>query len=452
MKSENMLTGNPGKSLVLFALPMILGNLFQQFYNMIDSIVVGRYVGEDALAAVGASYSFTTVFIMIAIGGGIGVSVITSQFLGAGNYSKMKTSIYTSLITFLVLSVVLAIAGFFVNPHVLSLLKTPDNIRDDAVLYLQIYFAGLPFLFMYNILSSTFNALGKSKIPLGLLLFSSVLNVVLDLVTVCIFGWGVAGVAIATVFAQGVSAVAAFIILMRYLKKFKVEEEAEVKLFDRQMLWNSTKIAIPSIVQQSIVSIGLLLVQSAVNSFGSSVLAGYTAASRVESICIVPMIAVGNAVSTYTAQNLGAGQADRVKRGYRASFGMIISFAVLICLILNFFSNPIISLFLDGPQRGQAFETGSTYLSFIGWFVILLGCKAVTDGVLRGAGDVKVYMISNLVNLGIRVFVANYFALRVGVQAVWYAEPLGWTMNFIISFGWYLTGRWSKRELIKEVE
>ena len=192
---ENLITQPPARSLFFFALPMIIGNLFQQFYNMADSIIVGNLVGEDALAAVGASYSFTTVFIMIAIGGGIGASVLTSQYLGAGHYREMKSSVYTFLITFAVFSTLLAVLGFAVNPTVLWLLKTPDNIMADAVSYLQIYFVGLPFMFMYNILSANFNALGRSKIPLFLLIFSSILNIVLDLWMVGSLGMGVAGAA-----------------------------------------------------------------------------------------------------------------------------------------------------------------------------------------------------------------------------------------------------------------
>ena len=277
-------------------------------------MIVGQYVGEDALAAVGASYSLTTVFIMIAIGGGIGASVITSQYLGAQSYGKMKTSIYTALINFLIISLLLAAGGFLLNRRILTALKTPDNILEDAVLYLEIYFCGLPFLFMYNILSAMFNALGKSKIPLCLLIFSSVLNVILDLYAVRVLFWGVAGVAAATVAAQGISALISFGILLLMLKRYETEERA--KLYDAEMLVRGTKIAIPSIIQQSIVSIGMLLVQSVVNVFGSSVLAGYSAGMRIESICIVPMIATGNAVSTFTAQNLGAGQPERVQSSY----------------------------------------------------------------------------------------------------------------------------------------
>ncbi|MDE5802572.1 MAG: MATE family efflux transporter [Lachnospiraceae bacterium] len=443
---QNMLTGNPGKTLFFFALPMILGNLFQQFYNMADSMIVGQYVGEDALAAVGASYSLTTVFIMVAIGGGIGASVITSQYLGAQSYSKMKTSIYTALINFLIISVLLAAGGFLLNRNILTALKTPDNIIDDAVLYLEIYFCGLPFLFMYNILSAMFNALGKSKIPLGLLIFSSLLNVALDLYMVKVLDWQVAGVAIATVIAQGISALISFGILLRILKRYEAEERA--KLYDVEMLVRGTKIAIPSIVQQSIVSIGMLLVQSVVNGFGSSVLAGYSAGMRIESICIVPMIATGNAVSTFTAQNLGAGQPERVKKGYHAGLAMIAVFAVIICIILQVFHGSIIDAFLKGDGGLDAYQTGNNYLTFIGWFFALIGVKACTDGVLRGAGDVNVYMAANLVNLAFRVSFANLCAPIFGVQAVWWAVPIGWGVNFLLSFIWYRTGRWSRKRVI----
>jgi len=459
MKKYSMLTDSPGKSLFFFALPMILGNLFQQFYSAVDSIIVGQYVGEEALAAVGASYSLTTVFIMIAIGGGIGASVIISQYLGAGLYKKMKTSVYTALISFLAVSILLGTAGLCLSRSILTALNTPDNILSDALLYLDIYFVGLPFLFMYNILSSVFNALGNSKTPLYLLVFSSLFNIVMDLVFVRGFGLGIGGAAVATVLAQGISAVVSFCLLLRALKEYRAEkEEAEDegaeespirKLFDVRMLGNMIKVAIPSMLQQSIVSIGMLLVQSVVNGYGSSVLAGYTAGTRIESICIVPMIASGNAVSTFTAQNLGAGHPERVKKGYLAAVRMAIAFAVMICLILTFFHGSIIDAFLEEGSEPIAFETGNAYLSFIAFFFICIGLKAITDGVLRGAGDVVVFTLANLINLGIRVTVAFAFSPVWGVQAVWFAIPMGWTTNYLISFVRYLSGKWSKKKLIK---
>lgn len=444
----NLTTQPPARSLFFFALPMIIGNLFQQFYNMADSIIVGKLVGEDALAAVGASYSFTTVFIMIAIGGGIGTSVLTSQYLGAGKHKEMKSSAYTFLITFAVFSILLALLGFFINPTVLKILKTPEKIMNDAVLYLQIYFVGMPFLFMYNILSANFNALGKSKIPLYLLIFSSILNIFMDLWMVGGLGLGVKGAAIATVIAQGIAAVISFLILMRLLRTYKVE--GKVDKFRDDMFVTGIKIAIPSIIQQSIVSIGMLLTQSAVNRFGSSALAGYSAGTRLESICIVPMIATGNAMSTFTAQNLGAGKPERVRQGYHAAYGIIIGFGAVLILISQLFYRPIISAFVDESSSQVAFQTGTDYFRFIGLFFSFLGFKAITDGILRGAGDIKVYMIANLVNLTIRVAVAQICSPIWGIQLIWYAVPMGWATNYLISYFWYRTGNWKKRNLLRE--
>lgn len=445
-KKLDLIHGNPGKSLFLFALPMIIGNLFQQFYNMADSIIVGNYVGEDALAAVGASYSFTTVFIMIAIGGGIGASVLASQYLGAGKYQEMKTVIYTFLITFGAFSVLMALFGFFCNPYILRALGTPENIYDDAVLYLQIYFAGLPFMFMYNVLSADFNALGRSNIPLALLIFSSLLNIALDIWMVSGFHLGVAGVAIATVIAQGVSCVISFIILMRLLKNYR--SAARPKAFDTRMFSGGVKIAVPSIVQQSIVSIGMLLTQSAVNQFGSSALAGYSAGMRLESLCIVPMIATGNAMSNFAAQNLGAKQHKRVVEGYHAAAKIVISFGAALIIISQLFYRPIVSVFVKESVSPVAFSTGANYFRFVGWFFSFLGMKAITDGILRASGDVKVYMAANLINLGIRVTVAQLGSPIFGIEVIWYAVPMGWLVNYLISYFRYRTGKWKKKNLI----
>ena len=444
---ENLITQPPARSLFFFALPMIIGNLFQQFYNMADSIIVGNLVGEEALAAVGASYSFTTVFIMIAIGGGIGASVLTSQYLGAGHYREMKSSVYTFLIAFAVFSTLLAVLGFAVNPTVLRLLKTPDNILPDAVSYLQIYFVGLPFMFMYNILSANFNALGRSRIPLFLLIFSSILNIVLDLWMVGSLKMGVAGAAVATVIAQGIAAVISLVILMRLLSTYAVE--GKVQRFRSDMFVTGVKVAIPSIVQQSIVSIGMLLTQSAVNRFCSSALAGYSAGTRLESLCIVPMIATGNAMSTFTAQNLGAGRPERVRQGYRAAYGIIIGFGVLLIAVSQLYYAPILSAFVEQGESAVAFETGTAYFRFIGFFFSFLGFKAITDGILRGAGDIKIYMLANLINLAIRVAVAQLCSPIWGIELIWYAVPMGWAANYLISYLWYRTGNWKRRNLLK---
>lgn len=439
MKNDYLITENPLKALIVFAIPMIIGNLFQQAYTMADSAIVGRLVGEKALAAVGAAYSLTNIFICVAIGGGMGASVIVSQYFGHGNYGKLKKTVYTALVTFLVISVMLGVIGLAFSKNIMIAMNTPVEVLDMSVTYLQIYFLGLPFLFMYNVLSSMFNALGKSRIPLYFLIFSSVFNIVLDWVFVADFALDVAGVAWATLIAQGVSVLGSFTVLRKELKKL---EGASDGIFEAEELLPMAKIALPSILQQSTVSIGMMLVQSVVNSFGAESLAGFSAGMRIESICIVPMAAVGNAISSYTAQNIGAGQLKRVSKGYVQANKMVIFFGVVICVILELFPTQFITLFLGADGSQVAIATGYGYLVFMGFFFFMIGFKMAADGVLRGAGDMKLFTIANLVNLSIRVIMAMTLAPRFGIEWVWYAVPIGWTANFVISYLEYRTGKW----------
>ena len=448
-KEMSMITGSPARSLIAFTIPLILGNLFQQFYNIIDSIVVGNYVGEGALAAVGGTcFSITAVFIAVATGSGVGCSVIISQLLGAKRIADMKTAVLTALKSVFILSVVLAIAGFvFANP-ILDLLRTPVDIFGDCSTYLKIYFIGLPFLFMYNVFASVFNALGDSRTPLALLIFSSVLNVILDLVFVINLGMGVPGVAWATLIAQAISAVCSFTILMRRLSKKYIAEKA-YSGFSMSLLRDMVRVAVPSIVQQSIISVGIMLVQGVVNSFGSPVIAGVAAANKIDQIAIMPMIATGNAVSTFTAQNIGAGQIKRVRSGYKTSVVMVFAMAAIMLILVQLFGRAFITAFLDENSSSAALETGTANLMFLSYFYVMLGLKQTTDGVLRGAGDVGFFMLGNLANLSERVLFAHLLSGALGVSAVWIAVPIGWTINFAVAISRYKVGKWTKLNIIK---
>ena len=438
-QNDYLLKKKPLNALILFALPMIIGNLFQQTYTMVDSAIVGRLVGEQALAAVGASYSLTNIFICVAIGGGIGASVIVSRYFGAKEYNKMKLAVYTAFTSFLAVSLLLAVIGLVFGRQIMILLNTPEDVLDMATAYLRIYFLGLPFLFMYNVVSSMFNALGKSKIPLCFLIFSSLFNILLDYLFVRYLQMGVTGVAWATLIAQGLSAVMSFCVFLWVLHRLNC---GSTKLFAKEELSSMIRIALPSILQQSIVSIGMMLVQSVVNSFGSQALAGFSAAMRVESLCIGPMAAIGNSLSSFTAQNIGAQQKDRVVEGYHAANKMVIFCAVLLCLILEIFAQPITTLFLGNEGTPKAVDTSLGYLTFIGWFFCLIGFKMAVDGLLRGAGDMKMFTIANLVNLFIRVSVSVTLAPRFGIAMVWYSVPIGWFANWVISYAQYRTGKW----------
>ncbi len=439
MENDYLVKKKPFHALLIFALPIIIGNLFQQTYTMADSAIVGRYVSEGALAAVGASNSLTNIFICIALGGGIGASVIVSQYFGAKDYIHMKTAVYTSLISFLVISILLGGFGLLFSKKIMILLNTPADVLDMAVVYLNIYFLGLPFLFMYNVMSSMFNALGKSRIPLYFLIFSSVFNIWLDYVSVTGFHMGVAGVAWATLIAQGISAVLSFLVFMHDINKL---DGGQSKIFDKSEMVNMTRVALPSILQQSTVSIGMMLVQSVVNSFGSQALAGFSAAMRIEAICVVPMNGIGSAISSYTAQNIGAGKKERVVKGYHSANWMVLISAVIICAVLELFNTQIISVFLGNDQTAVALDTGKSYLAFMGWFFVLLGLKMAVGGLLRGAGDMKMFTIGNLVNLFIRVSLSMILAPKYGISMIWIAVPIGWFTNGVISYVEYRTGKW----------
>ncbi len=425
-KDEYLITDVPLKALTFFAMPMILGSFFQQIYNMADSIIVGQFVGSAALAAVGACAALTNVFICVALGAG----VLVSRYFGAREYGKMKTIVSTSLISFLILSIVLGVVGFRFSYSMMSVLQTPADILDDAVLYLRIYFVGFPFLFMYNILSNMFTSIGESKIPLGLLIFSSILNIFMDLWMVAGLGLGVFGAALATLIAQGISAVFSFLLFLSRMRRYK----SHFGWFDRKELYSMLQVAVPSVLQQSTVSIGMMIVQAVVNPFGTQALAGYAATMRVENVFSLIFVSIGNAVSPYVSQNLGAKKIERIKKGYHAALVLDIFFAVLAFIVIEALHTQISSLFLGKDGTTLAYQVSEEYMRWLGYFFIFMGIKMATDGVLRGLGIMCPFLIANMVNLAIRLFVALVFAPRFGIAFVWLAVPAGWFANFLISY------------------
>ncbi len=441
----SMISGNPAKALIGFTLPMVAGNLFQQFYNIMDSIIVGNVVGEEALAAVGASTAVTMLFVMVAIGTGIGCSVVISQLFGANQLEKMKTAISTALFSILGFSIFLSIVGSMINRGLMRLMGTPDNVFEEAADYMQIYFFGFAFLFLYNAFSAIFNALGDSRKPLLFLMFSSLLNIGLDLYFVAELHLGVAGGAWATLIAQGISALLSFFFLMRKLQGLKTETFAK---FDVSLLANMVKVAIPTIVQQSIVSVGMLLIQSAVNRFGSSFLAGYTAATKIDSIAIVPMVAVGNAASTYTAQNMGAKKPQRIGQGYRLCLLMAVCIGLAIALLLHFTGDGFVGLFLNSDSSAEAISIGARYLSTVSMFYFVMGIMNVSNGILRGAADMRWFLCSSLCNLAVRVSLTYALADATGGMIILWANPAGWAVGLMIAGFRYFQGGWKQKQII----
>ena len=444
--NKDMTIGNPSKILFYFAIPMVAGNILQQLYSIIDSMIVGNFVGAEAFAAIGASYPITFVLITVANGCSIGCGVIISQYYGGKLIDKVKTSIFTSLIFAGLFSFVLMLLGIIFSNSILSLMNTPSDIFKDSYIYIKIYFIGVVFLFLYNIVNSSFNALGNSRTPLIFLIFSSFLNIGLDLLFVVKFQWGEAGAAYATLISQGVSAVLSLFFLLKSLKS--IQHEEKIVFFDIKILKNIFKIAVPSILQQSIVSIGNLFVQSLVNSYGAVVIAGYAAATKIDSITILPMSSMSNAVSTFTGQNIGAHKSERIKDGYKAALIMIGIFCAFAAITLFLTGHNLVGLFVDSTSNGGVINIGTQYLKIVSLFYFFMGLMVITNGILRGSGDMKVFLASTFANLSTRVICAYGLAFFIGQSAIWWAVPLGWLSASSISVFRYRSGKWKHKGVV----
>ena len=429
-KDEYLITDPPLKALTVFAMPMILGSFFQQVYNMADSIIVGQFVGSSALAAVGACAALTNVFICVALGAGVGAGVLVSRCFGAKNYGRMKTIVSTSLISFLILSAVLGVFGFCFSHFMMSGLQTPADILEEAVLYLRVYFVGFPFLFMYNILSTMFTSIGESKIPLGLLIFSSILNIFMDLWMVAGLGLGVFGAALATLIAQGISAVFSFLIFLSRMRQYK----SSFSRFDRQELYSMLRIAVPSVLQQSTVSIGMMIVQAVVNPFGTQALAGYAATMRVENVFSLIFVSIGNAVSPFVSQNLGAKKYQRIRKGVHSGTYMALLTSVVISGVMVLFGRNILSLFVSGEpeQIRQVLDIAYKYLFIMAIFLWVLYLLYVYRSAIQGLGNTLIPLASGIAEFVMRVSVALLLPKWIGEEGIYYAEICAWSSAAVL--------------------
>lgn len=425
-----------------FSIPMLVSVVFQQLYNIADSVIAGKFAGEDALAAVGASYPITMIFMAIAVGSNIGCSVVVSGFFGARDLKSMKTAVTTTFLACAAICAMLTTVGLAGCSWMMRTISTPDNIFADAALYLRIYIIGLTFLFFYNVCTGIFTALGDSKTPLYFLIASSLGNVALDLLFVAQFHWGVAGVAWATFLAQGVSAVLAMITLVTRLRKI---QSGSFPFFSLSMLGRIARIAVPSILQQSFISIGNLFIQSMVNGFGSAVIAGYSAAIKLNTFAVTSFTTLANGVSSFTAQNLGAKKEERVQRGFRAGMGIAAAVAIPFTVVFFFFSRAMMNLFMDHGSE-LAMQTGITFLRIVSPFYLVVAVKLMADGVLRGAGAMSWFMTTTFTDLVLRVILAFVFsgALAMGAVGIWISWPVGWSTASVISFFFYRKGVWRR--------
>ncbi len=442
--NKDLTVGKTSSVLWKFCLPLFGSIIFQQLYNIADSFVAGKFVGEDALAAVGNSYEITLIFIAFAFGCNIGCSVITAQLFGAKNYKEMKTAVYTTLIAGGILCVILMAVGVIFCTDLLCLINTPDNVLADSKLYLDIYILGLPFIFYYNIATGIFSALGNSKTPFIFLACSSLSNIGMDILFVTAFKMGVAGVAWATFSCQGISCILAVIVVFIRLAKIKTTEKS--KIFSWKLLGKISVVAIPSILQQSFISVGNIIIQGIINSFGSAVMAGYSASIKLNNLVIMSLTTLGNGISNFTAQNLGAQKPERVKEGFKAGIKLVWMLCIPLTILYIFVGKYLLYIFLDNPS-GTAMDVGIEILRILAPFYIVISAKLVSDGVLRGAEMMNKFMIATFTDLILRVVLAKALSIPFGTTGIWLAWPIGWSVATVLSVIFYRTGIWRKNRI-----
>ena len=447
--NKDLTVGKPENVLWIFCMPLFGSIIFQQLYNIADSFVAGKFIGENALAAVGNSYFITMIFIAFAFGCNIGCSVIVSNLFGAKNYKNMKTAVYTAMISSAVLCIVLMLLGILSSKILLELINTPQEIFSDSKLYLDIYIWGLPFLFFYNIATGIFSALGDSKTPFIFLAISSTSNILVDILFVAGFQMGVAGVAWATFLCQGISCVLAVITVLKRLSK--IHTEGKIPLFSGELCKQISVIAIPSILQQSFISIGNILIQGVINGFGSGVIAGYSAAVKLNNLVITSFTTIGNGMSNYTAQNLGAGILSRIKEGFKAGVKMVWILCIPIVLLYVLGSDFLIRIFMDQPSQ-EAMRSGGLFLLIVSPFYFVVSVKLVADGILRGSGLMRQFMIATFTDLILRVLLAFLFSSWWGYLGIWCSWPIGWSIATVLSVLYYRKGPWKEKKSNRKKE
>ena len=479
--TNDMSGGKPLKLLLLFTLPMLVSVTFQQLYNIADSVIAGKFLGNDALAAVSASYPITVIFTNIGTGLGVGCSIVCSRAYGEKNYTKLKSAVSTSFLSFLMIAAALTVIGWFTTEPLLRLLSTPEDIMSEAAGYLKFYVLGMIFSFLYNSCVSAFQALGNSRIPLYFLIFSTVFNVGIDILFVTAFGMSAWGLSLATVIAQGVACVGSVIVLARILHEtgnaseattegqavtdepaalkrrnpfvniaigvktvfsFVFEKKAYKKL-DGAVLKEIMYIGVPTVVQQSAVSIGQLFIQNLVNSYGNIVIAGYGAGLKINMFCVNILFTTSNALSIFVSQNIGADKPERVLTGTRAATIMVaVTCATLmaICLPLSDF---LVSLFTEaGEGAAEVIAVGQTMLTVIVPFYTILSVKSITDAVLKGAGKMLGFILGTSVDLLLRVSCAYLFSYLFGSSSgIWWSWIPGWVIGTAISLAFYIVYR-----------
>lgn len=449
MKKTNMADmtiGSPARHILTFALPLLLGNLFQQLYNMVDSVVVGNYVGKNALAAVGTCGSMNFLFFSLSSGLAIGIGIIVSQFYGARDEQQVRNTIANSIYVLVAAALLVSVLGILFCPALLRLLQTPEHIMKDATLYLRTTCAGIIAIALYNGVASVLRALGDSRTPLYFLILSSIVNVVLDLVFVMSLNMGVFGVALATIISQAVSAVTCLLYAYRRVPYFRLTRE-ELRPH-RAIILKSFRLGIPMALQSSMIAISCMVLQGVVNSFGDTVMAAFTITSRVEQIIQQPFSSLGAAMTTYAGQNMGAGKQERVRKGFRQATLMVLAFCMLMMPVFFLLGPQIVRIFV---KEQEVIEMGYRALRITSLCYFGLGMIYVPRALLNGCGDTAFSMINGIAEVACRIGYSQIL-LRIpalGYWSVWITTGLTWTTVALVCFIRYLSGQWRQKGLVQ---
>lgn len=447
---KDLTQGDEAGTLISFAIPMLIGNVFQQFYNMVDSFVVGRFVGTEALAAVGVSFPVIFLLISLIMGITMGSSVLISQYFGARDSYHLSRTVGTSYLFLGGAGLLMSILGALAVPFILRILAVPASITEEASTYMTIILGGMLVTFGYNGVSAMLRGVGDSKTPLYLLIAASLLNVVLDLVFVIVFNWGVAGVAWATILAQACSFLGAMWIFNRSgSRSAHMRLERSMLTWDREIFGTMLKIGLPTGLQQTLVSLGMMMLTRIVNQFGPATMAAYTAAARIDSFASMPAMNLSQALMTFTGQNMGAGKTERVHKGHRAAIIINSVISLAITLLVTLAGKYLVGIFTPDTE---VIHIGARYLFIVGMFYVLFGTMFINNGVMRGAGDVFIPMINTLLALWIvRIPCALLFTrvFAMGSDGIWWSIPAGWLVGFLFSTWYYRTGRWKTKVLVR---
>jgi putative MATE family efflux protein len=443
---KNLTEGNSGSLIFKFAIPMLIGNVFQQLYNVVDSIIVGRYIGKQALAAVGASFPLIFMMISFVVGVAMGTTIIVSQYFGARDIKMVKRSIETMYIFLFFASIVVTLSGIMLSGPIFRLINLPDDVMPQAIAYFNVYLTGTIFFFGFNGISSVLRGLGDSKTPLYFLIFSTVMNAILVWLFVAVFKWGVAGSAWATVLAQAGAFVTGVIYLNRTHEIVKLNSLKLV--FDRAIFRKSLMIGLPTGLQQTFVSMGMLAVTRIVNGFGTDAIAAYSVAIRLDSLAGLPAMNFGAALSTFVGQNLGANKPERVRQGFKATFMMSGALALLTSFLVIIFRQPLMHLFTDDAA---VIDIGAEYLVIVSSFYLFFSAMFVIGGVMRGAGDTLIPMFISLFALWVvRIPAAWILSRYFGVDGIWWSIPVAWFIGMSLSYLYYLKGNWKTKVVVKQ--